>query len=192
MRLLSIILFTIAVVAGLGLVVAFCLPSGYLSDLQRFRIFLASFGTGALVAAVRSTLGIWLPRFRGYWGGPFSGRTSQNDPDRMSLGRVSQTGGAILCTGFALATFSSLLNGPTAKPSRIGVLPSIFLTCIFTGFFLVMVGWLLDSRAHDAARRGPRRPGEPRTTPEERLRWIAVACGTAILLMMILALIFLK
>lgn len=192
MRFLYRILSIIGAFAGLGLVLVFCLPSGCLSDSQKFNVFLASAGTGAITGAVRFALGIWLPRFRGYWGGPFTGHTSRDDPDKMPLGRVSRAGAAISCTGFALAAFSSLFNGPTAKPSRIGVLPSIFLACIFTGFFLVMVGWLLDSRVHDAARRGPPLPGEPRIAPEERLRWVAVAGGTVVLLMMIFVLIFLK
>src|SRR3974377_2283020 len=115
MRLLSRILSIIAAVACLGLVVAFCFPSGYLSDVQRFKIFAASFGAAALTCAVRSALGIGLPNFRGYWGGPFTGRTSQNDPDKISLGRVSHAGGAIFCTGFALASFHSFFNGPTLK-----------------------------------------------------------------------------
>jgi hypothetical protein len=188
MRLLS----TVGTIAGLGLVLVLFLPSGYLSDPQKMRLFLATFGTGALICAARSALGIWFPKFQGYWGGPFTGHSSENDPDKMSLGRVSHAGAAISFTGFGLAAFFSLVSGPAPKLSRIGLVPGIFLACIFTGFFLMMIGWLLDSRAHEAARRGPRLPGEPRTTPEERLRWVAVAGGTLILLMMIWMLIFLK
>jgi hypothetical protein len=179
-------------VAVLGVVVVLCLPSRYVSDSQKLTIFLATFGAGALTVAVRSARGIWLPRLRGYWGGPFTGHTNPNDPNRMALGRVSHVGGTLLWTGFGLAALFSAFSGQTSKPSHIGVLSRLFLACIVTGFFLLMAGWLLDSRAHDAARRGPPAPGEPLGTPGERHRWIAVASGTLILLVMIWALLFLK
>jgi hypothetical protein len=111
----------------------------------------------------------------------------------MRVGVVSSAGGAILWTGFTLACFVSLFGGARPKSSGIEVLPRIFMAPILIGFFLVMLGWSLDSRAHDAARRGPRLPGGPRITTEELLqRWIPVVCGTLILLMIALALIFLK
>jgi hypothetical protein len=110
----------------------------------------------------------------------------------MALGRVSHVGGTILWTGFGLASFFSAFSGQAPKLSHTGVLSRLFLACIVTGFFLLMAGWLLDSRAHDAAHRGPQAPGEPLGIPEERHRWISVACGTLILLVMIWALLFLK
>jgi hypothetical protein len=156
-------------------------------------IFLVIFGTAALYGAVRFALGIWIPKQRGNWNGPFTGRPSKNDPDNMQRGVVTHVGGAILWTGFALGCFVSLFGGATPKSPGTEVLPRIFMAPILIGFFLVMLGWSLDSSAHDAARRGPRLPGEPRITTEELLhRWIPVVCGTVILLMMAYALIFFK
>jgi hypothetical protein len=153
---------------------------------EAMKIFLAIFGTAALVGVVRSALGIWRPKHHGYWGGPFTGHASKNDPDKMRAGLLTHVAAVLWLSGFASAAYFSLFTGAPPRSSRIGLIPGICMGFILTGFFLMMIGWLLDSRAHDAAR------GKPPGTVEDRQRCIAVAGGSLILLMIAGALIFLK
>ena len=110
------------------------------------KIFFAIFGVAALYAAVHSALAIWLPKYRGYWGGPFTGHSSKDDPDRLQCGGVSHVGFSLFWGGSAAAAFMSLFSDST-RHSHIGLLPGIIICCILTGFILMMVGRLLDSRA---------------------------------------------
>jgi hypothetical protein len=157
------------------------------------KIFLTIFGIASLYGAARFALGIWFPKHRGYWGGPFTGRPSKTDPDAMRLGVLSHLGCAILLSGFALGCFGSLLSGASPNSPGVDVLRRICTAPILIGFFLVMLGWTLDSRAHDAARRVPSPSGQRQLTAEELLqRWLPVIVGSLLLLTVAWALIFLK
>jgi len=122
------------------------------------------FGVAALYAAVRSALAIWLPKYRFYWGGPFTGHSSEDDPKRLQCGTVSCAGCSLMWVGLAAGGGLSLFSDST-RHSHIGLLPGIFVSCILAGFIVMMVGRLLDSRARklinknfDSAQRGSPTP----------------------------------
>ena len=146
-------------------------------------IFRIIFGVFATLGGASALLGVWFPSVRGVWGGPFTGGPPKDYRDRVGAGAVTSAGFGLLFITLGLA---SLLGN--AIPKRFGI---VGLVCVIAAFFLIIGGWLLDSRAHEAERGAYRLPGEPRSgTPDERQRWILAACGALILGTMILVLIF--
>jgi hypothetical protein len=139
-------------------------------------------GIGAILAGAYAALGIWLPNLRANWGGPFSGR-AKADSDRIRAGSVSSAGFGLLFISLGLGS----LSGREASPKLWGV---VLLAGVFAGFFLIIAGWLIDSRAHDTARKVYRLPGETPITTQERDRWIGAACAVLILVLIILVLLF--
>jgi hypothetical protein len=140
-------------------------------------IFRVIFGIFAIIGGGCALLGI----LGGIWGrrrGP-----KDNYRDRIPIGPVSSRGFGLL---FISVGLMSVLGHAMPKPLGIGL-----AVCVIAAFFLIIGGLLLDYHAHDVERRAYRLPGEMLTgTPDERQRWIFAACGAALLLMMILALLF--
>jgi hypothetical protein len=140
------------------------------------------FSIFAIVVGAFALFGVWLPSLRGIWGGGIGG-TPKEARDRVRLGAVSCAGfGFLFISGGLIAFCLDMIPKSLA---------SLLLACMLASFFLVIAGWLFDSRAHGASRRVYYRlPGEPRIgTPEERQRWGVAACGFLFLIIVILVMI---
>src|ERR1041385_1548270 len=129
-------------------------------------ILRVTFGIFAIIGGVCALFGI----VRGVWGGGFGGAAPKDHRDRVQVGAVSSAGFGLLFISLGLV---SLCGDAMPKSFGVGL-----VAIVFAAFFLIIGGWLLDSRAHDAERGAYRLPGEIKAgTPAERQRLIIAVCG---------------